>query len=175
MKKTLLLSLLAASSLMASSLIVTNGSVKAHTEVFGDSTIDPVTKSITSHLSMGNSVESIKGSVDVSVRKLKSDNETRDEHMVEAIASDKYPLATYTFKSVTKTGNQYKIDGILNFHGVQKPLSIKADIAEKPGSVALKGKASFKMSDYGVKPPKLLLLTVRDRIDLSVNVTFKKK
>jgi len=175
MKKTLLLSLFAASSLMASSLIVTTGSVKAHTEVFGDSTIDPVTKSITSHLTMPKDIESISGSVDISVKKLKSDNETRDEHMVEAIASDKYPLAKYTFKSVTKTGNKYKIDGILNFHGVQKPLSINADITERSGTVALKGKASFKMSNYGVKPPKLLLLTVRDRIDLHINVTFKEK
>jgi len=175
LKNTLLLSVFAASSLMASSLIVTTGSVKAHTEVFGDSTIDPVTRRITSHLTMPNGIESIKGSIDVSVKKLKSDNETRDEHMVEAIASNTYPLAKYTFKSVTKTGNRYKIDGILNFHGVQKPLSINADIREKSGTVALKGKASFKMSNYGVKPPKLLLLTVRDRIDLSVDVTFRKK
>jgi len=160
---------------MASDLVVTTASIKAHTEVFGDSTIDPVTTSLTSRLSMSGGIETIKGTVDASIRLLKSDNAKRDEHMVKAIESDKYPLATYSFKEVKKAGAKYKISGILNFHGVKKPLSITADIKEKNGKVSFKGQGSFKMSSYGVKPPKLLLLTVRDQIDLDIDVQFKKR
>jgi len=175
MKKSIIFSLVTASTLMASNLAVVSASVKAHTKVFGDSTIDPMTTSLTSRLSMKAGIESIRGTVDVSVRLLKSDNENRDEHMTEAIESNKYPLATYTFKEVKKEGSEYKISGVLNFHGVKKPLNITADISEKDGKVLFKDKGSFKMSAYGVKPPKLLLLTVRDQVDLDINVKFKKR
>ena len=175
MKKSIIFALLTASSLMASNLVVTSASVKAHTEVFGDSTIDPVTTSLTSRLSMSAGIESIKGTVDVSIRLLKSDNADRDEHMVEAIESNKYPLATYSFKEVKKGAKGYNISGILDFHGVKKPLNITADIIDKDGKVSFKGKGSFKMSAYGVEPPKLLLLTVRDQVDLDIDVKFKKR
>ncbi|KYJ85845.1 YceI family protein [Sulfurovum riftiae] len=175
MKKIFIFTLVAASSLFANTLVVTNGSVKAHTEVFGDSTIDPSTKSITSHLQMDDTIESLKGSVDVSVRKLKSDNETRDEHMVEALESNKYPVAHYTFGKVSKTASGYTIDGILKFHNVERPLKINARIIDNGNSIEIKGKGKFKLSSYNVKPIRLLLLTVRDRIDLNIDVKFKKQ
>ena len=175
MKKSILFSLLTASYLMASNLAITKANILAHTEVFGDSTIDPSTTSLTSRLTMGDTIESIRGTVDVSIRLLKSDNEDRDEHMVEAIESDKYPIATYTFKSVKKGTKGYDIDGTLNFHGVKKPLKIQADITQKGKELTFKGEASFKMSNFAVEPPKLLLLTVRDRVDLTIDVKFKKK
>ena len=175
MKYALLLSLFAASTLMGGSLTLTNGSVKAHTEVFGDSTIDPMTTGITSHLTISQGIESIKGSVNISLKALKSDNEERDEHMFETIESGKYPLATYTFQEVTKAGTGYQINGILDFHGVKKPLTVTAAITEEKGHISLKGKSAFMMSDFGVKPPKLLFLTVRDQIDLTIDVTFKRR
>jgi len=175
MKTSILLSFFTASWLMAGNLIVTQGSVQAHTEVFGDSTINPKTTSLTSHLRMGKSIESIKGTIDISINKLKSDNADRDEHMVEAIESVKYPLATYTFKKVKKASKGYTVNGILDFHGVKKPLTIQADIHKSKGKVVFKGKSSFLMSSYHVTPPKMLFLTVRDQIDLNIDVIFKKK
>ena len=131
MKKVILYSVLTLSStLMAQNLVVEKGIVKAHTEVFGDSSINPATKGITSHLKMGKEISSLHGSVDISIAKLKSDNSKRDEHMVEAIESKDFPRATYTFKNVKKAANGYLVDGILNFHGVKKPLQIKAKITQ---------------------------------------------
>ena len=175
MQKTLLISLLTLSSLFAQNLVVTQGQVKAHTEVFGDKHIEPLTKSIVSHLQMDGDITSIKGSVDVSVLKLKSDNADRDEHMVKALESKAYPLASYTFKKVQKNDKGYVIDGVLKFHGVSRPLKVYADIQDKGNTLLLKGKSSFKLSDYRVKPIKLLFMTVRDKIDLKINVTFKKQ
>jgi len=175
MKTSLLLSLFAASALMGGNLVVTKGSVKAHTEVLVDSHIDPVTSTLVSHLTMPKGIESIRGSVEVSLKDLKSDKADRDEHMEEAIESAKFPMATYTFRSVTKQGNGYTIDGVLKFHNVSKPLKIKASISEKDGKVHLNGNASFKMSSYGVQPPKLLLMTVRDRVDLAIDVNFNER
>ena len=115
MKKMILLSVLTASSLMAAKLTVAQGTVQAHTEVFGDSMINPGTSSITSHLTMEKDIESIKGSVDIGIAKLKSDNADRDEHMFQALESTKYPAATFTFKKIAKTSKGYIISGIWIF------------------------------------------------------------
>ncbi len=177
MKKRLLLSSLAAmtTTLAAANLVVDRGIVQAHTEVFGDSHIDPATRGIVSHLKMKDTVESIEGSVDVSVLKLKSDNHSRDEHMVKALESEKYPISTYTFKHIAKHGNRYEIDGILYFHGVKRPLRIDADIVDKGDRVVFRGKSALRLSAFRIKPIKLLFLEVRDKIDLNIDVTFDKK
>ena len=167
--------LLTASSLMAGKLVVVQGTVQAHTEVFGDSTINPETHSITSHLSMNKGVGSLKGSVDIGVSKLKSDNTDRDEHMFKVLESSKYPSAKFTFKKIGKTTKGYAISGILNFHGVKKPLTVYADIKEDKKHLSIQGKASFLLSNYNIKPIKMLFLTVRDKIDLKISIQFKKR
>lgn len=47
----------------ANSLTVQNGEIKAHTEVFGDSEINPTTKNVKADLTIENSIESIKGKI----------------------------------------------------------------------------------------------------------------
>jgi len=175
MKRSLFLFLFAASWLMAAELVITQGSIKAHTEVFGDSTIDPMTTALSSHLKMSDGVESISGSINASMRALQSDNDDRDEHMAEAIASEKFPLATYTFTDVVKTEEGYTINGNLNFHGVTKPLSVAAQFLERDNMLKLTGTAYFAMSEYDVEPPTMLFLTVRDQIDLKIDITFEKQ
>lgn len=176
MKKAFLLVIIATTTyLTAGNLVVTNGQVKAHTEVFGDSSINPSTTGLNSHLTMGKNIESIRGSIDISMSILKSDNKDRDEHMLEAIEDVKYPVAKYTFKDVVKSDNGYIVNGILDFHGVKKPLVIQAQIMKSNKKVNFKGTSSFLMSSYDVKPPKMLFLTVRDEIDLDIDVKFETR
>ncbi|MGB5507057.1 MAG: YceI family protein [Sulfurovum sp.] len=176
MKKAFLLVIMATTTyLTAGNLVVTNGQVKAHTEVFGDSSINPSTTGLNSHLTMGKNIESIRGSIDISMSILKSDNKDRDEHMLEAIEDVKYPVAKYTFKDVVKSDNGYIVNGILYFHGVKKPLVIQAKIMKSNKKVNFKGTSSFLMSSYDVKPPKMLFLTVRDQIDLDIDVKFETR
>jgi polyisoprenoid-binding protein YceI len=160
---------------MAGNLMITQADVQAHTEVFGDSTINPRTTNLTSHLTMENKIESIRGAIDISMLDLKSDNADRDEHMAKSIESAKYTLATYTVKEVKKSAKGYSVNGILDFHGVKKPLTIQAEIHNNKGEITFKGTSSFLMSSYNVTPPKMFFLTVRDQIDLTIDVKFKKR
>jgi polyisoprenoid-binding protein YceI len=172
MKKTIAGLMVACTLVFGHSLSVEKGIVKAHTEVFGDSTIDPETTAIVSHLTEENGITSLRGSIDVNVRKLYSDNSKRDEHMVGAIESDKYPVATYTFREVIPEGGHYTISGYLNFHGIKRPLKFDAEITQNAQKMHIKAKSHIKLSEYMVKPIKLLFLTVRDRVDLNVDVTL---
>ena len=69
----------------ASSLVVQKGEIKAHTEVFGDSEINPTTKDVKADLTMENSIESIKGKIYFETLTLISDKKSRDEHMYELL------------------------------------------------------------------------------------------
>jgi len=175
MKKILWFTLLASAFLAASSLQVHKGSIKAHTEVFGDSTIDPVTTKITSKLHMSKGITSIRGDVKVGMKYFVSDNEERDEHMYEALDTALFPVAVYTVTSVEKAASGYIIHGVMKLHGISKALTLNAQIEENGSTVHMRANGSFLLTSYGIKPPKLLFLTVRDRIDLSIDVTFKKR
>lgn len=171
----LFITLITTLALFSANLSFEKGSVLAHTSVFGDSTINPSSSNIVSHLTMKKGdISTLKGSVEVSLTDLKSDNSERDEHMYEAIDTQKYTSTTYTIKSVSQnSAGSYNVEGSLTLHGITKKLPILATIATKGDHVTFKGKTSFKMSDFGITPPKLLFLTVRDLLEMKINTTYK--
>ncbi len=175
MIKLTITALLLAASVMAGNLSFESGSIKAHTEVFGDSSIDPVFKKATSHLSMGDSVGSLRGSIDVSIADFMSDNTKRDVNMHEAMESNKFPKASFEIKEViAKGGDNVVLKGTLSLHGVTKPFSFEGSVNEEGSKVRIKAKSSMKMSDFGITPPKMVFLTVRDQVDLNVDVVLKR-
>lgn len=175
MKKVSLVALALITSLSAGSLSFDSGSIKAHTEVFGDKTIDPFTKKATSHFTMDDNPSTLKGSMEISVLDLMSDNKKRDEHMQEAIESSTFPKAIFTLKEVVvKGGDAYTLKGIMSLHGVSKPLSFESTMNDEGGKLHIKATSMIKMTDFGIKPIKLLFLTVRDQLDLQVDVMLKQ-
>ena len=175
MIKVSIAGLLLSSSVYAGNLGYESGLIKAHTEVFGDATIDPMSKKATSHLSMEANPTTLKGSMDVSLTDLFSDNKKRDEHMQEALESSAFPKAVFDVKEVvSKGGDNYVLKGTMNLHGVTKPMNFEGTITEDGNKVRIKAQSSMKMTDYGIKPIKLMFLTVRDQVDLSVDVVLKR-
>lgn len=173
--KLSVLAVLLATSLMAGNLSFESGTIKAHTEVFGDSTIDPMAKKATSRLSIDGSPSTLKGSIEVSMVDLFSDNKKRDEHMQEALESASFPKAVFDVKEViSKGGDSYILKGMMSLHGVTKPMSFEGTIIEEGNKVRIKAASDLKMTDYGIKPIKLMFLTVRDQVDLSVDVSLKR-
>ncbi|MFZ2889168.1 YceI family protein [Sulfuricurvum sp.] len=175
MIKLSITALLLAASVYGGSLSFESGSIKAHTEVFGDSSIDPVFKKATSHFSMGDSVTSLRGSMDVSIGDFVSDNSKRDTNMHETMESDKFPKASFEVKEVVaKGGDNVLLKGTLSLHGISKPLSFEGTLTQDVSKVRIKAKSSIKMSDFGITPPKMVFLTVRDQVDLNVDVVLKR-
>ncbi len=173
----LFLALLATSTLFSVNLTFSSGYVEAHTSVLGDNNINPKSSNITSHLTMDKGdVTTLKGSVDVSLVKFKSDNEERDEHMYKVLDVKKYAQTTYTITSVTKnTAGSYNIEGTLDLHGVKKPIALLGEVQQNGDKVTIKAKTSFKMSDFGIEPPKLLFLSVRDLVEMTIDTTYTLK
>jgi polyisoprenoid-binding protein YceI len=64
---------------------------------------------------------------------------------------DRYPTVTFTASAVKITGDQFSVDGVLDFHGVRKPVTLGVVyLGFTHGRMGFSGEATFRRSDFGV-------------------------
>ena len=169
----LVLVLLFALFVNAQELKLLDGQIQAHTEVFGDSTINPQTKDIIAIVQRGDNIESISGVFSINSSTLVSDNKDRDKHMYELLKSSITPTISFTITSIVKVEDRYKIIGDLTMNNVTKEISSLSTIKEANG-LTMNGDFSFLLTDFGLEPPTMFFLTVRDQIDIKYTFNFEK-
>lgn len=173
--KNILLALLLSFPLFATDLVLRDGYIAAHTEMMIDSTIDPINNSLQADIAIeGSDITTITGKFWVEMNLFTSDKSDRDESMYKDVEAEKFKLATYTISKITKTDEKdgYVIDGKLNFHGEEKPLSAKAEITIIDGSLAINATSTILVSDFGIEMPCLVFICVRDQVDLLIKASF---
>jgi polyisoprenoid-binding protein YceI len=167
----LVLVLLFALFVNAQELKLLGGKIQAHTHVFGDPTIDPETKDIIAKVQKGDSIESISGEFIINSSTLVSDNKDRDKHMYEVLKSSITPTISFTITSIEKVEDKYQINGDLKMNNVTKKISSLATISEKE-SLSMDGDFSIKLTDFGIEPPTMFFLTVRNQVDIKYTFSF---
>jgi polyisoprenoid-binding protein YceI len=174
--KKLLITLILSLPLLASNLTLKDGFVAAHTEMLMDSTIDPLNTGLKAEITMDNTIESLRGNFSVDMNFFSSDNEDRDIDMHKSTEAEKFPLAKYSIKKVTKVEgeNSYILEGVLNFHNTDRELSFNVEIVQDASSVIIKGTSKILVSDYGIEMPCMVFMCVRDEVDLFVKATLIK-
>ena len=173
MHKLLLLILLSIFA-FANNLVLQDGEIEAHTEVFGDSEINPKTQSIVSTLNYENSIESIRGKIQISSSSLKSKKEDRDKNMYELLNTKNYPNITFNISDIQKKDEQFEIKGKLTLNAVTKEITSLVKIEELENVLVINGTFFIKLTQFNIKPPKMFFLTVRDQIDIKYNLRYKK-
>lgn len=157
----------------ASSLSVASGSIKAHTEVFGDSEINPTTTNVKGELSKDDSITSLKGKIYFDTLSLISDKKDRDANMYELLNATKFKTVSFNIDSISQLNEGYLISGTVTLNGVSNKVSTTSRIVEENGALKLNGGFSIKLTEYGMKPPTMFFLTVRDQIDITYNLELK--
>jgi polyisoprenoid-binding protein YceI len=168
----LILAALVAVFVNAGTFKFSNGKIEAHTEVFGDSNINPNSQYLQSQLTMEDSIESLQGNIVMNTLSLHSDNNDRDKHMYETLKSETYPTISVTITSIEKFEDKYKIHANLMLNGVEKPIESLAQIVQEGDHLILKGAFSITLTTFGLEPPTLIFLTVRDQIDINYNLFY---
>ena len=65
--------------------------------------------------------------------------------------ADKYPAITFTSATVKISGEHMVVDGVLDFHGVKKPVTLNVIYRGFASPrLGFSGEATFKRSDFGV-------------------------
>jgi polyisoprenoid-binding protein YceI len=104
-----------------------------------------------------------KGSFDVAVNTLTSDESRRDQTIHQrGLQTDQFPKATFALSSPVAlptftegTAIDIPVKGSLTLHGVTKPVSITLHVKLTGSTVTVQGSAPVVMADYGIEPPSI--------------------
>ena len=174
MFKKLILTLALCIGLYAENLSVSSGALMAHTEIFGDSQINPITRNLKGELSIENSLESIKGKIYFQTITLISDKKDRDEHMYKFLNVNKFESTSFEIKSIVKNEINYDINGVITLNGISKKITVKSNITEQNNQILFDGGFSFNLTDFNLEPPTMFFLTVRNQIDVTYKIDLKR-
>lgn len=116
----------------------------------------------------------------VAAESLKSDRSGLDKNAYKALDTDKHKNITFKMTSgtITSTGNntfQVKATGNLIIAGTSKQTTITANGQFNPSdkSISVNGSTKFKMTGYNVKPPTVMMGTIKTGDDITVAYSGK--
>jgi polyisoprenoid-binding protein YceI len=127
-------------------------------------------KSIIVYNEKTSAIEAV--AVIVPVKSFDSGNSNRDSHALEALEALKFPNVSFSASNIQESNNELSIKGNLTFHGVTKPIEIKAKKTVSKGNIKIEGKFDINMKDYGVEPPGLMGVRADEKISLNFNMVF---
>ncbi len=111
---------------------------------------------------------------------LKSGNNLMDNNTYKALNTGKYKNITYVLSSadvtpVNATTYQIKVLGKLTIAGTTRETDLVANAKYNPAdkSYTVTGSKSMKMTDYGVKPPTVMMGTIKTGNDITINFNTK--
>jgi len=112
--------------------------------------------------------------VTVPAAKMECGNGTMNEHMLKALKAKDVPTIEFKLAAydVAKGGPgvQGTLNGTLTLGGVTKTVAIPAQAADEAGRLHVTGTYTLDMREYGLKPPSLMMGTMK--VDPAIAVSF---
>lgn len=111
--------------------------------------------------------------VSIKVTSFDSKNNNRDSHAIEVLDGLKYPNVTFTSSDIKAgEGGTLVATGNLTFHGVARPVTLRANRKDAAGKMTITGGFPITMSAHNIERPSLMGLKTDDEMTLSFNVVF---
>ena len=113
--------------------------------------------------------------VSIPVAQLECGNGKMNDHMRKALKANDHPNVIFQLTSYTVNGSDAVIAGELTIAGATKPIEMPATIQKEDGALRVQASKQINMSEWGVKPPSLMLgtLKVRDAVTIKFDVSLK--
>lgn len=150
--------------------------------VQGDSTVRGFTcnaKQITSSINRtGNEEIALlvdNAVVTIPVAKLDCGNSTMDEHMRKALKAAQNPNIEFKLNSYKVDGANATMLGTLSIAGTSQDIEIPGTVQKEGGLVRVKATKKINMKEWGVKPPSLMMGTmkVKEFVTVGFDVNLK--
>ncbi|MBM3159595.1 MAG: YceI family protein [Bacteroidetes bacterium] len=122
-------------------------------------------------LGADNKVEKV--AITTKVADFDSENSNRDAHMLEVVEALKYPNISFYSTSITETKKgELDVKGVLQFHGINKQLSFKANIIHTKNNVQVNGNFIFLLEDFKIDRPSFMLKKVENKVNVKFDVFY---
>jgi polyisoprenoid-binding protein YceI len=107
--------------------------------------------------------EAPKGKIEVEVESLKTGNMLYDRELERQLDVRKYPRIRGEILEVKEleAGRRYRVRGNMSLHGVTKTVEGEVNLKVlDDGNFEVEGEKVFDIRDFGLTPPKILMLKV---------------
>lgn len=113
------------------------------------------------------------GRLSLTVDHLKSGNRMEDRELQKRIDARRFPRIEGQLEQIAPDGSDtsYRVTGEVTFRGVSRQHEDRMDItAVDDRTIRLAGASSFDIRDFGMQPPKVLLLKVEPEVQVRVEI-----
>ena len=122
-------------------------------------------------VSADNKIEKVAIATKVSA--FDSENSNRDAHLLEVVEALKYPNISFYSTSITESKKgELDVKGMLQFHGVSKEISFKANAAQVKNNVQVTGNFIFLLEDFKIERPSFMLKQVDNEVKVKFDVLY---
>ncbi len=118
-----------------------------------------------------------RGHVEFAIDNMKSGNALEDREMRRRIDSRRYPTITGDLKAMKQTddADRYVVGGDLTFRGVLRSYEDQMTVAVDGSAITLAGQSVFDIRDFGMEPPRILMLKVQPEVTVRVEIVAEKE
>ncbi len=116
----------------------------------------------------------------IPVESFDSGNPNRDSNMLEVVEVDRFPDVRFVLQEAVldsleaSTDTLYRacwrVRGALTFHGVTRVIEVPVNIQITRKRLTAHTTFSLKLSDFKIRRPRLLLIPIRDEIDIEASI-----
>jgi polyisoprenoid-binding protein YceI len=121
--------------------------------------------------------QTLRGHLEFPVENLKSGNVFEDRELRRRIDARRYPSIAGDLKAMKHADepSRYMVNGNLTFRGVTRTYEDAMTVDAENGTVTLAGKSTFDIRDFGMEPPRILMLKVQPEVSVRVEIIAEKE
>jgi polyisoprenoid-binding protein YceI len=114
--------------------------------------------------------------IELPVDRLRSGNPLEDRELRRRIEARRYPKITGDLASMEETGSagHYLVGGDVTFKGVTKASQGEVTLSVEADSLRVHGSSVFDIRDFGMEPPRILMLKVSPDVTITIDVVAHK-
>jgi polyisoprenoid-binding protein YceI len=115
--------------------------------------------------------------LELPVEKLRSGNAMEDRELQRRIDARRFPTINGDLTGMDRTGHddRYRVRGDVTFKGVSRPSEDEMTFLVDGDSIRLQGASVFDIRDFGMEPPRILLLKVAPDVTVTVDIVAHKE
>jgi polyisoprenoid-binding protein YceI len=122
--------------------------------------------------------QTLLGHLEFPVENLKSGNAFEDRELRRRIDARRYPNIAGDLKSMkdSEESSEYIVAGDLTFRGVTHTYEDRMTVTmTEDRTVTLGGQSTFDIRDFGMEPPRILMLKVQPEVTVRVEIVAEKE
>jgi hypothetical protein len=122
--------------------------------------------------------EKPSGKLSLRLDRLSSGNRLEDREMHKRVDVRRYPTidGVLTGMKPAGTDGRFKVSGDLAFRGVTRPCEDEMSVTPVDDrTICLEGRSTFDIRDFGMEPPRILMLRVEPDVVVRVEIIAMKE